>query len=84
MQRIVHYPMPKEFSAFMICWLTRDDEPMHVLPSSIFHVHHGPQGLRLIFSKRFDTEPLTPWQKADFFAWLALFDWHEARRLLEA
>lgn len=82
MQRTVHYPMPKEFD-FLICWLSTDDEPIHIPPRSIFHVHHGPHGMRLLFAKRFDVAPLTYSQKADFFAWLALINWHDARRLLE-
>jgi hypothetical protein len=82
MARIVLYPMPKELD-YLICWLTTDDEPITVDPGSIFHVHHGPNKMRLLFTKRFDTGALSFSERSDFWSWLALVDWHEARRLLE-
>lgn len=82
MSRFVLFPMPKELD-FLICWLSTDDEPINVDPDSIFHVHHGPNHLRLLVAKRFDNTPLTYSEKTDFWSWLALINWHDARRLLE-
>jgi hypothetical protein len=82
MSRVVYYPLPKELN-FLICWLSMDDEPISVEPREIFHVHHGPQHMRLLVAKRFDDSPLTYSQKADFWSWLALVNWHDARQLLE-